>query len=404
MIFKNVLSDSLVVAIACVSFIACQPKQSVLVENEFETYIVEKGDIEEFVKTDGIVAPANEVILISPAPSVVKSIVNEPGRQVKEGDVIIKLQTKPIEETIENLNDQLAVKQNNLEKNRLNAESIKADLSYNAETKKLKISSIKSTLVDQKQLLEVGGISQAKYDATKQELVLAEKELNLVKQKNAIKLAQLEAEEKGLILQIEMQQKELKQQQELLGQMDIKAPSDGIVLSIHAKEGEKIQGDKLIAVLSDLSRLKVNAAVDGKYKSRIKTGRKAYVILDNERLEGRIGTIMPQLESGNLQFSIFLLDNNHPKLIPNQKVELDVVTRARYDVLKLKNGDLINNRKKDQELYIVHSDSAILKEVKVGFSNGVFYEVKEGLNEGEEVVISSKSALNNIPVVKIQKQ
>ena len=99
---------------------------------------------------------------------------------------------------------------NNLEKNRLNAESIKADLSYNAETKKLKISSIKSTLVDQKQLLEVGGISQAKYDATKQELVLAEKELNLVKQKNAIKLAQLEAEEKGLILQIEMQQKELK--------------------------------------------------------------------------------------------------------------------------------------------------------------------------------------------------
>ncbi|MCG8579860.1 MAG: efflux RND transporter periplasmic adaptor subunit, partial [Bacteroidales bacterium] len=284
----------------------------------YETYIVDKGNIETWETTAGRVEPANEVLLLSPTASIITEIKKEPGQKVKAGEVLVVLNTKEVEEKIENLNDQLAVKQNNLEKTRLNARSAKADLSHNIETKKLKISSIKSVLADQKQLLEVGGISQAKFDKTKQELVLAEKELQLVQQKNSIKLQQLAADEKGLLLQIEIQQKELEHQQELLNRMVVKAPSEGIVLGIHAKQGEKIQGDKLLVTLSDLTRFKIRATIDEKHKRMVKTGKRAYVMVDNERLEGRIGTVSPTLEDGNLSFSVHLTDNNHPKLIPNQ--------------------------------------------------------------------------------------
>ncbi|MCW3806565.1 efflux RND transporter periplasmic adaptor subunit [Plebeiibacterium marinum] len=383
--------------------LGCQSKQSELITGKFETYKIDVGNIETFVPTEGYVIPANEVLLLSPAASIVAKIVKEPGHPVKEGDVIVKLDTKSIEAKIEQLNDQLAVKENNLEKNRLNARSTRADLAYNEETKKLKIASIKSTLADQKQLLEVGGISQAKYDKTKQELVLAEKDLKLVREKNSIRIAQLAADEKGLLLQIEMQQKELGNQKELLGLMEVKAPSDGIVLSVNAKEGEKIQGEKLLVTMSDLSRLKIRASIDSKFKNLIKTGRRAYVLVDKNRLEGRVASVNPQLENNNLGFTICLTESDHPKLIPNQKVNLEVVKRARYDVLRIKRGSLFNN-KKNQKALLVSGDSAVRKEVTLGLITDEFIEVKEGLKEGDEIVISSEVPLKEVGSVKIEKR
>jgi len=364
---------------------ACQSKTG---NGTFETYVVDKGNIETWETTKGLVEPANEVLLLSPTASIITQIRKEPGQKVKQGEIIVVLNTKAVEDKIEQINDQLAVKQNNLEKNQLTARSAKADLAHSIETKKLKISSIKSILADQKQLLEVGGISPAKFDKTKQELVLAEKELQLVQHKNAIKLAQLAADEKGLRLQIEIQEKDLLREKELLQRMTVKAPSEGIVLDIHGKVGEKIQGDKLLVSLSDLTRFKIKATIGETHKEIIKTGAKAYVMVDNTRLEGRIGTILPSLEDGNLQFSVYLTDSKHPKLIPNQNVDLQIVERARYDVIRLKKGALLND-KEVQKVYVVNGDSADQKELKVGMITDEYLEVKEGLSIGDVVVISS---------------
>ncbi|TRX72362.1 efflux RND transporter periplasmic adaptor subunit [Carboxylicivirga sp. M1479] len=378
---------------------SCQPQSG---SGIYETYLVDKGNIETWETTEGRVEPANEVLLLSPTASIIGEIKKEPGQKVKEGEVIVVLNTIAVESKIEQLNDQLAVKQNNLEKTRLNARSTKADLSHSIETKKLKISSIKSVMADQEQLLEVGGISQAKFDKTKQELVLAQKELQLVQQKNSIRLQQLATDEKGLLLQIEIQEKELEQQKDLLGRMQVKAPSDGIILGIHGKTGEKIQGDKLLVSLSDLTRFKIKATISAKHKNMIKTGRRAYVVVDNTRLSGRIGTIMPKLEDGNLQFTVSLTDNNHPKLIPNQRVDLQVVKRARYDVLRLKKGAMISN-KKVQHVYVVNGDSAEQTELTLGLVTDDFIEIKGGLKAGDEVVISTVSTIENTSSVSIDK-
>ena len=59
---------------------------------------------------------------------------------------------------------------------------------------------MKSDLADQGQLLEVGSMSPAKFEKSKQELTLANKELEMIQLKNSIRLQQLEVEERGLEL------------------------------------------------------------------------------------------------------------------------------------------------------------------------------------------------------------
>ncbi|SMO81069.1 Barrel-sandwich domain of CusB or HlyD membrane-fusion [Saccharicrinis carchari] len=400
--FRNVLGASFILIFFSI-FEACQPRQSSLVEGKFESYVVDRGNIESFEVCEGYVEPANEVLLLSPASSIVKKIKKGAGQQVTAGEVIIELDTKPVTDKIEQLNDQLAVAQNNLEKTRLNARSTKADLLFSQETKKLKIASIKSTLSDQKQLLDVGGISQAQVDKTNQELILANKDLQLAEEKNAIRLAQLAAEEKGLLLQIEMRLKELSQQRALLKQMQVKASADGIILSVHAKEGEKIQGEKLLVSLSDLSRLKVEASISEKHRRLIKIGRKAYVKDDNKRLQGRISSILPRLDNGNLRFSVVLTESDQSKLIPNQKIELYVVKASRNNVLRIKKGELIEYKDK-QRLYKVSRDSAIKQEITFGLITDEFAEITEGAREGCEIVIATSSPLSKLNAIKIERQ
>jgi len=171
-----------------------------LTRGSFETSAAERGSVVSTINATGVVESENEVLILSPATSVIKTILKEPGNGVRAGETILILDTEQVSSEIERLSDELEVKKNNLEKNRLNAQGTRLDLDYNEEVKKLKITSLQSQLADQEQLLEVGGISPARLDQTKQEITLAEKDLQTLVEKNSIRLKQLEADEKGLLL------------------------------------------------------------------------------------------------------------------------------------------------------------------------------------------------------------
>ncbi|MCG8582919.1 MAG: efflux RND transporter periplasmic adaptor subunit, partial [Bacteroidales bacterium] len=93
------------------------------------------------------------------------------------------------------------------------------------------------------------------------------------------------------------------------------------------------------------------------------------------------------------------------KLIPNQRVDLQIVKRARYDVLRLKKGAIISN-KKVQHVYVVNGDSAEQQELELGLITDEYIEIKGGLDEGDEVVISTVSKFkdaNSLSVDKLKK-
>jgi len=370
--------------------------------SELETAIVDIGEVIKTVPATGVVEPENEVILLSPASSIITSIENGVGSRVEEGDVILRLDDQPIREQIEDIEDQIEVKNNNLEKTILNAKNIRVDLDYNVEVKKLKIISIKSELVDQEQLLEVGGISPAKFEKTKQELTLAEKDLETIQAKNNIRLQQLATEENGLKLQIEIQQKQLDQKQELLEKMIIRAPSSGIILEINGREGEKVNTDRLLVRMSDLTTYKINASIEEQYDNVTKTGRGVFVIVDQTRLEGKIGTISPTIKDNKIEFDVFLTRSNYKNLRPNMSVDLEVIEQRRDSVLRVKKGPAFDESN-THDVYFLSSDKAILKEIKTDLLGDDYLEIKEGAEIGDQIVVSGTSSLRKLKEIDIQK-
>ncbi len=362
----------------------------------------EIGDVIRSFPGEGVVVPQSEVIILSPASSIIKQILKEVGSHVDMGEPIIILDPSPIQAEIESIQDQLAVKQNSIRKNRLNARSTKVDLDYNVQVKNLRIASLKSDLADQEQLLDVGGISPAKYEKTRQELELAEKDLVMVKEKNSIKLQQLEADEEGLRLQIDMQEKVLAAREEALSKMIIRAPSAGIILSIMGKVGEKVNSDRLLIEMSDLTNFKIKGKADDDFSEQIKTGTKVYVRIDNQRLSGVVGTVSPVIRDRNIEFDVNLHQSNHFKLRPNLNVALDIVSAERDSVLRISNGPAIG-RGRDHQVYVISSGRAALREIRTGLKTEEYVEVVEGLEEGDRVVISDISSIDDLSPMELQK-
>lgn len=367
----------------------------------YTTYRADYGDVLQTIDAQGIVEPENEVLLNSPASSSVEKIYLEPGSHVKAGQIILRLDNKPIQNAIENLEDQIKIKKNSLTKLNLRVQSTKLDLDFTEENKKLNIASIKSELVDQEKLLEVGGISQAKFEKTKQALVSAEKELQMTVTKNRISLKQLQAEKEGLELQIEIQEKNLANKQALLNQMNFRAPSNGIILKITKKEGEKINEGELLVQISNLSSFKIRGEIDEKYADFLKTGKQVFAQLDKEKLCGQVGMIKPVIENNKLYFDVYIDSSNHPKLIPNQKVDLKLVKNRKNNVLRVSKGNDFSNAQK-QTFYVVKNSKAIATQVKTGLQGDDYISIKEGINEGDLVITSDVSTFRRAKIIELK--
>jgi len=361
---------------------------------EIETAVVSYGNVIDAVPAEGVVEPESEVLLLSPSSSIIKRIDNEVGSHVDAGQAIIVLDPTPIKESVDKLKDQLEVRENNLKKTKLNARSTRVDLDYNIEVKKLRITSLRSQLADEEQLLEVGGISPAKIEQTRQELTLAEKDLEMIREKNSIRLKQLEAEEEGLAMEIAMQNKELATQEELLKRMVVRAPSSGIILNINGNVGEKVERDRLLVRMSDLSNFKVTAKIEEKYSEIVKTGRPVLVRIEDAELYGKVGNVSPVISNKRVEFDIFLDRSDHWKLRPNLSVDVYVIREQADSVLCVKQGSGIDPNR-DQDIYVVEENMARRTSIRTGMAGSGLVEIMSGLREGDMVIISDVSSFRN---------
>jgi HlyD family secretion protein len=367
-------------------FPSCSDAPGVIDKNQCLILTVEKGKVMDPLKTTGVVEPENEVLIRCNYPSTIKKIIREPGSSVQAGDLIMVMDDQQIKTDIENTKDQLALKKNSLEKNNLAETSTKIDLKYNEDVKKLNITSLKSQLSDEEQLIEVGGISPAKIEKTKQEIALAEKELLTLKEKNGIRLKQLRAEEEGLLLGIEIQEKELNDKIAGLEQMNVRSPSAGIVLSIGNKQGEKVSKDQILVRISDLSSFKISGSIEEKMADYIKTGTAIYAVFEDTKLYGYIGIVSPVVENGKIKFNIHLEDNAHPKFIPNQNIELWIAKNFKSNALRIKNIPQFN-KVKPEYLYVYRDGKAFKNRISAGYVSQDYIEIIDGVKEGDQIIV-----------------
>ncbi len=357
----------------------------------FETAIAETGNIEASITASGTVFPEFEEIITSPIQSRIVRIYHNTGNKVNNGDRILSLDTRSTGISLEKLKDELNMKINNVTQLKLRMEKNLIDLKTHYEIKKLQVENLETELEEEKYLQTIGGGTKERVERAKLNLKISRLELEQIKQNIENLEKSNQADLQGLNYEINIHRNNVNELKNKLERSSIRAYNEGVITWINDQIGGNINpGDELVKI-ANLQSYEVTGSIPDRHADKLYVGGEVIVrINENNNIRGEIVSISPSVTGNIIQFKVSLSEKGHALLRPNLKVDVFVITSFKEDVIRVANRAFYRGAVR-QPVFVVKGNKLIRREATFGDSNFDFVEVVEGIDKGDEVVVSDMS-------------
>lgn len=349
---------------------------------------VERGDIEATLAASGTVVPAYERVVSCPMEARVERVLRKVGDVIEQGEPILELDTSTTKLELERLEERLAQNHNDRLQRRLELEERISEIESRIESQRLDIEIARFRLEQKQRLSAEGLIAEDELKEAEVTLKKAEIELRRLTEEvvaeqrlNAARLEQL-ALDAGIL------GKERDGAKRQLDLATTAAPVSGVLTSVIEDEGTSVAQGEVLARIADLDSFRVEARMSDAYASRVSVGQDAWVVVVDDRLPARVAEVSPTVEAGTIGFTVDLDDAAHARLRRNLRVDVLVVTGRRSDVLKAPRGAYIQGGGDRHKIFVVASDRALRTDVTIGLVGHEYCEIVDGLEEGDEIIIS----------------
>lgn len=364
--------------------------QTSLQRKDLTLSTVDRGVIEVSVSASGKVVPAFEEIINSPIDSRIVEIYKKGGDSVDVGTSILRLDLQSAETDYQKQLDEERMKQLQLEQQKVQSRVKLSEMEMQLKVSRMELDRKEVELRNERYLDSLGAgttdkVRQVELDYNVSLLKLREDE-----QKYANEKALAEADYKVKELELNIFRKSLAETKRTLEDARIRSPRKAILTYVNNEVGARVTRGSRVAVVSDLSRFKIEGEIADTYGDRIAVGAKAVVKIGNDKLEGTVSDVTPLSRNGVISFTVQLVEDNHKRLRSGLKTDVYVINAIRDDVLRVANGSFYMGRG-EYELFVVEGDRLVKRKVRLGDSNFEYIEVVDGLREGEEVVVSDMS-------------
>ena len=283
-----------------------------------------------YVTTDNAYVKAN-VIIISPEVSGrVTSVLVVDNQAVEANDVLLQLDSSPLEITLNRARAQMAVIRTELE-------SLRADYGETVVQEQLakdKVRYLDRRYKRQRKLLKQGLSSEEKHDEAKHDLQVARREVQIIEQRVQRVLAQLAGNER---LPVDQHPRYLTAQTTYdqaavdLKATTIRAPASGIVSNMKLQVGEYAQAGKPVFSLIQNQPIWVEANLKETQLTHIQPGQQATIVVDaypDKIWESVVSSIAP---ATGAEFSILPPQNasgNWVKVVQRIPIKLVITDQA----------------------------------------------------------------------------
>ncbi len=355
----------------------------------FITAEVRRGDVEQTVLATGTLKPSKLVAVGAQVSGRITSVRVALGDTVEKGALLAEIDSVTQENELRTAEAGLA--------------NVRAQRAEKQATLTLK----QATLARSEKMLAKDAVSHAEYDTAVADVAVTKAQI-----------AALEA-------QIDEAQVSVATAQANLGYTRITAPIDGTVLAIVSQEGQTVnaaQSAPTIVILGRLDVMTIRAEISEADVVQVKPGQKLYFTILGEparRYDATLGFIEPAPESvrSDSSFSssttsssssssssttsseaiyyngLFDVPNPEGRLRTYMTAEVHIVLGAARDVLTIPSAAIDTAADGRRTVRVVGADgTASVRTVVIGLDDKATAEVREGLSEGERVVIGEASA------------
>lgn len=397
-----IVSCSVAIAVVCVCVLFSLAKAGVRM-TDITLATVDTGMLEATVAASGKVVPAYEEIINSPIDSRVLEVFRRSGDKVEADAPLLALDLLSAQTEYDQMSDKCDMLRCQLEQMRLNNNTYLTDLEMRVRVKEMAVNRLAVDLRNEQYLDSLGSgtgdnVHQAMlaYETGRMELEQLRKQLA---NERLVKDADLQVKR----LELQVSEKSLGELRRTLDDAQVRAPRSGVLTYVNNNIGERVQKGARIAVISDLSRFKVECQMADSYVDRLHYGGKVMVKAGRNLLDGSVSNITPLSNGGVMAFTVQLENDSAAMLRSGLKADVYVLSNVMDHAVRLQKGPYYTGPG-EYELFVVDEDgnNADRRSVVLGASGFDQVEVKSGLNPGERVIVSDMSEFRSSSHLKIK--
>ena len=183
----------------------------------------------------------------------------------------------------------------------------------------------------------------------------------------------------------------------------VTAPISGVVASRNIKQGNLVQINTPIFSIVDVSRLEATLNVPEREIETLKAGQAVQLAVDalpGKTFDGRIDRVAPVVDSGSGTFRVICAFDGGGLLQPGMFARIRINYDQRADALVIPRTALLEDGG-TPAVFSVKAGKAVRSELKLGYVDGEWVEVRDGLRLGDSVVVAGKSALREGSAVQL---
>ena len=365
---------------------------------------VRRDQFNDFVRVDGQVQPITVVQLSPEEGGIVQELVVEEGAQVHRGDVIVRLSNSNLELQILNAEAELAEKQNLLrntqvamEQDRLRNKTEKLQLDLDI-TRRLR------TYRQQEQLYNEKLIAR-------EDFVQAKEDYELARRKHALIVERLRQDSLYRSIQMSQMEDNLSNMRrnvllirERKDKLEVRSPIDGELGLLDVVLGQNVQPGQKIGQINDLSDYKVEALIDEHYIDRVRTGLNATFDRQGAHFALTVRKVYPEVRDAKFRTDFVFTGERPDNIRSGQTYYINLELGQPTECVMIPKGTFFQSTGGNW-IFVVDRNGkrAYRRKIKIGRQNPQYYEVTEGLEPGERVIVSGYESYKNSEVLIIGK-
>ena len=365
---------------------------------------VKRGEFNDYVRLTGSVQPITTVQLSPLETGIVERIVAEEGTKVKRGDVIVELSNNNLSMQILQSEADLAEKQNILRNTLISMEQQRLTLRQEQLQLELDVQRKRRTFEQNDELYRSDLLARETWLQSKEDYELALKRRELVMERQR----QDSLYRTNQVVQMEEDLNSMARNMQLIRQrvdnLNVKAPIDGEVGMLSVVLGQSVGSGTSIGQVNDLSAFKVTAQVDEHYIDRIVRGLTATFERQDHNYQMMLNKVYPEVREGQFRAD-FIFDGVAPSNIRSgQTYYLNLQLGQSANALLIPRGAFYQTTGGGW-IYVLDEsgERAYRRHIRIGRQNPQYYEVVEGLQEGDRIITSDYKNLSPNEVLILKK-
>jgi HlyD family secretion protein len=350
----------------------------------------------EFIPIDGVVFPKNTNYIDVAQGGVVEQKFVEDGAMLNKGDTIIKLLNTQMELSYMEQETRMLAERNNLNTTKLALEQ--NNFYRQKEIVQLEYT-IDKTKIDFERKIELNKeevISTKEFEDAEREYNFTMKQLDISLNLQRLDSMSGASRTRSINTSLSRLEQNLALLRRNMENAYIKAPATGILSSFSVEIGETKRAGERLGQIDKQDGFKLRADIDERYISRVAVGQGAEFDFNGQNYQLQIFKIYTDVTNGSFQVDMHF-DDAYPESIKRgQTIQLRLKFSGESDAIIIKRGSFFQETGGNW-IYVVDETGsfAIKRSIRINRQNTNYYEVMEGLQPGENVIVSSYDSFGN---------